>query len=66
MASEAVYQNKCPICGGSGSIEVIQDKYKEASRKQVSTGPRQPCVTCDGTGWVMIRRKIPPVKKGED
>lgn len=57
MSSEVLWKDVCPVCNGTGQIEVTSD------RKNLDTGKMIVCESCNGKGIVFIVKKIR--KKGK-
>jgi DnaJ-class molecular chaperone len=56
MASEALWHDTCPICGGTGQIETTKDRKTGNDIALI-------CDACNGKGTILIVKKIR--KKGK-
>lgn len=48
---QALWQDKCPLCEGKGVIQTESKRLK-------SVQPPTPCEACNGTGMIMVVKKM--------
>lgn len=48
---EATWQDICPVCDGKGQIQTESKRLKKVE-------PPTKCEACNGTGFVMINKKL--------